>query len=109
LTGNLINAASTLTCPHGGRIVTAAGSSAVRSDGQAVRTERDVFAVQGCPHRVAAKPDPCLAVRWSPPGEPVRVDGVAVLTDTTDGQCFGADLLPRGRPLVRTAQGVRCR
>lgn len=107
--GNVINATSALHCPHGGRIVTATASSAVRVDGQAVRTERDVFAVQGCPHRLSAKPDPCLTVRWSPPREAVLVDGVPVLLDSTDGQCFGADLLPRGRPIARAGEGVRCR
>lgn len=107
--GNVINATSALACPHGGPIVTAATSSAVRVDGQAVRTERDSFAVQGCPHSVDAKPDPCLTVRWSPPRGSVRVDGDPVLLDSTDGQCFGADLLPRGNPVVRTAEGVRCR
>lgn len=109
MTGNVINATSMLHCPHGGRIVTASASSAVRVDGQAVRTAEDVFAVLGCPHRVAGKPDPCLTVRWSPPREAVRIDGVPVLLDSTEGLCVGADLLPRGRPLMRTGEGVRCR
>ncbi|MER7082367.1 hypothetical protein SAMN02982929_02412 [Saccharopolyspora kobensis] len=100
--GNFIHASTALHCPHGGPVVAASAAAAVRVDGQPVRTAGDVFAVRGCPHVARGRPDPCLTVRWSPPRDAVLIDGVPVLLDSTDGQCFGADLLPRGRPVART-------
>jgi hypothetical protein len=108
--GNLVNATTTLRCQHGGRIIAAAASGAVRVDGQAVRTAGDVFTVRGCPRTVDGTPDPCITVRWSPERDSVLVDGVPVLLDSTDGQCFSAVLRPQGRPTARTdSRGVTCR
>ncbi|WP_243788586.1 hypothetical protein [Saccharopolyspora gloriosae] len=106
--GYLVNAATTLHCPHGGRVLAAAASASVRADGQPVRTTGDTFAVVGCPRTAGG--DPCVSVRWTPDRDAVRIDGVPVLLDSTDGQCFSADLRPQGAPVSRVdGQGVRCR
>ncbi|SFS96469.1 hypothetical protein [Saccharopolyspora flava] len=109
MTGKLIDATTALHCPHGGRISAASGSSAVRVDGRQARTAADVFTVIGCPLMINGHRDPCLTVRWNPPSQAVLVDGVPLLLDSTDGQCFGADLVPRGRPVVRGGSEVSSR
>lgn len=105
-TGNLVTAATAMHCPHGGRIVAAGGTGAVRADGQAVRTTGEAYAVLGCPYLA----HPCRTVRWTARRDVLLLDGVPALLDDTDGQCFSVDLRPRGAPVFRgDSRGVRCR
>ncbi|MGI5400823.1 hypothetical protein ACQEVG_15460 [Streptomyces sp. CA-135486] len=101
LSGNLVNGGSTISCPHGGRIVPAsAPSSGVRIDGYQVSTAADVFIVTGCHHTIDGVPHPCATVRWTPHRDSVLVDGSPVLLDSTSALCFSAALVPQGPPVV---------
>ncbi|MFE9727836.1 hypothetical protein ACFYQ5_30795 [Streptomyces sp. NPDC005794] len=108
--GTIVNAAATLTCPHGGRASAASAHAAVRLDGLPVHTASDAFVVTGCPHTVDGVPHPCTTVRWSPQRGGVLVDGVPVLLHTSAAQCFSAALVPQGPPVVDAARrGATCR
>ncbi|MFE3737062.1 hypothetical protein [Streptomyces sp. NPDC059134] len=108
LSGNLINTGFTISCPHGGRVTPASGtSSGVRLDGLPVPAATDTFGVTGCRHTVDRVPYPCVTVRWTPgPGDDaVRIDGSPVLLDTTSALCFSAALVPQGPPVVSPLSG----
>ncbi|MEU9120286.1 hypothetical protein AB0C96_10555 [Streptomyces sp. NPDC048506] len=102
--GNVVHGGSAIACPHGGRVVstTHGGAATVRIDGAPVATAADLFAVSGCTHTEAGRPQPCTSVRWTPGsgGQDVCVDGVPVLLDTTAAMCFSAGLVPQGPPVV---------
>ncbi|MFF9479731.1 hypothetical protein [Streptomyces sp. NPDC014733] len=96
------------------------GADAVRIDGAAVVTAVERFAVSGCAHTVAGRPQPCTGVRFLPDGGgggQVCVDGVPVLLETAAGMCFSAGLVPQGPPVIASAgrgrpggsEGVACR
>lgn len=111
----VVSAASTLRCPHGGRVVPATGehSRAVRVDGVPVATGADAFTVVGCPHTVAGRAQPCATVRWTTGGQHhgPRVDGSPLLLGSGEAWCLSAGLIPQGAPVVvpSTARGVTCR
>ncbi|MFF0062323.1 hypothetical protein ACFYRC_12340 [Streptomyces sp. NPDC005279] len=111
LSGNLVNGGSVISCPHGGRVVSAsAASSAVRIDGRPVPTAADVFAVSGCRHTVGDVPHPCATVRWTADHGGVVIDGRPVLLESTSALCFSAALVPQGPPVVAaSARGVSSR
>ncbi|MET7617796.1 hypothetical protein [Streptomyces sp. NPDC005408] len=111
LSGNLVNGGSTISCPHGGRVVPAsAPSSGVRIDGRPVPTAADVFTVSGCRHTVERVPHPCTTVRWTPDRGGVLIDSKPVLLESTPALCFSAALVPQGPPVVTaSARGVSSR
>ncbi|MFM9373414.1 hypothetical protein [Streptomyces sp. Da 82-17] len=104
MSGNLLGAGAVVGCPHGGRATAAPGNTAVRIDGAPVATAAHPFTVTGCPHTVDGVPSPCVTVRWTAGASGVTVDGVAVLLDTSAGQCFTAASVPQGPPVVHSAQ-----
>ncbi|WP_338015581.1 hypothetical protein [Streptomyces sp. CB03234] len=111
LSGNLVNGGTSISCPHGGRVVPAsAPSSGVRADGHPVPTAADVFTVIGCRHTTGGVPHPCATVRWTPARGGVLIDGSPVLLDTTPALCFSTALVPQGPPVViQAARGVSSR
>ncbi|MFD7121777.1 hypothetical protein [Streptomyces sp. NPDC056652] len=111
MSGNVVNGGSTISCPHGGRVVPAAArSSGVRVDGLPVPTATDVFTVSGCPHLIDGVPHPCVTVRWTPERGGVLIDGAPALLDSTSALCFSAALVPQGPPVVApVTRGVSSR
>ncbi len=103
--GNLFGTDTVITCPHGGRVraVTGLASDAVLLDGLPVATASGAWTVTGCTHTTGSAATPCTSVRWSPGRDGVRVDGVPVLLNSTDAECFSAGLLPQGPPVVLPA------
>lgn len=106
MTGNLVHGGAVISCPHGGRALSAGstgtGGGGVRIDGAPVATTADLFTVSGCPHTVGHRPVPCTSIRWTPTAgeDAVRVDGVPVLLDTAAAMCFSAGPVPQGPPVV---------
>ncbi|ORT60654.1 hypothetical protein BKD26_05295 [Streptomyces sp. CB03238] len=113
MSGNLVNGGTSISCPHGGRVVPASApsSSGVRADGHPVPTAADVFTVVGCRHTVGGVRHPCATVRWTPARGGVLIDGSPVLLDTTPALCFSAALVPQGPPVVAAgaSRGVSSR
>ncbi len=110
MSGNLLNTGVTLTCPHGGRAVAAAGLTGVLLDGQPVLTTATTFSVSGCQYTVGGRPQPCTSVRWRSDAAGVLIDGAAALSEGAAAECFTHDLIPQGKPHVAALQqGVVCR
>ncbi|SOD63451.1 hypothetical protein SAMN06297387_110183 [Streptomyces zhaozhouensis] len=109
----VLSSASTVRCPHGGRVLPGPERPhAVRVAGAAVLTVAETLAVSGCPWTVNGVPRPCRTVRWADPGPGgVRVGGAAVVLAGAAGQCYGADLAPQGPPTVVPGgrRGAECR
>jgi uncharacterized Zn-binding protein involved in type VI secretion len=110
LSGNLLYAGATISCPHGGRASAAAGLSGVLLDGMPVPTVGTTYPVTGCPYMVGGMPRPCTSVRWRAGTPSVLIDGVPALAEGCAAECFTDDLIPQGTPHVAAVQqGVVCR
>lgn len=110
MSGNLLHAGVTMTCPHGGRASTATGPSDVLLDGMPMLTLASIHPVSGCPHTVSGRPQPCTSIRWRTGTRSVLIDGMPALLENSAGECFTDELVPQGAPHVAAVQqGVVCR
>ncbi|GAU64941.1 putative hypothetical protein [Streptomyces sp. NBRC 110611] len=118
--GHIVHGGALISCPHGGRAISAGGAGTragvgaeVLIDGASVVTAAEVITVSGCPHSVDRRPRPCTTIRWPPDADDhaVRVDGVPVLltgsTGGATGMCFSADLVPQGPPVIASVHRGR--
>ena len=106
MAGNTITVASTLQCPHGGRVQIITANTRAAVDGSLIATLADTFVVTGCPFQIPATPpipSPCVAVQWIVPDTRVRVNGSPTLSQSSVGLCLSAAQLPQG--LVTVAGG----
>jgi hypothetical protein len=84
--------ASTMICPHGGRITAVASSAPTASGGPPRLRASDTFIIAGCPFIMGGMPSPCMSVQWmSGPTDPLDRRSV--------GLCFSAAHVPQG-PVV---------
>jgi hypothetical protein len=108
MAGPVLSVGSTLTCPHGAPAVPATGSSRVAVGGLPVVTVVDAIAVAGCPFTVPAgggsRPQPCVRLQWLVPAARVLVGGQPLVLATSEGECFSAEGIPAGAPVVTAAQ-----
>jgi outer membrane protein OmpA-like peptidoglycan-associated protein len=77
----LLTVASTLLCPHGGKIV-AASDSRAQAVGASVLRPGDTFTIEGCP-----LPTPCAALTWVGGTVHALVGGQPALTSGSLGLC----------------------
>ena len=106
---HLLTTASTLLCPHGGRVqATTSNTIATAPDASAfVLVESDVHAVVGCPFVLPGpKPSPCVRVEWTGGSATCDVDGVPALTAASVGQCKSPEGAPQGAAVVVATQTV---
>jgi uncharacterized Zn-binding protein involved in type VI secretion len=110
MSGNVLHAGATVTCPHGGTATARPAQSAVRVDGRECASLADLWTVTGCPFTVNGKPQPCTAVRWTGASACVTVDGSPVLLQGSPAQCHSAEQVPQGPHTVSVIQqGVTAR
>ncbi|WP_419993645.1 hypothetical protein [Streptomyces boninensis] len=93
--GALITDAAVISCPHGGR-AHAAGAGGLKLDGRPIATAATTYTVSGCRQR----PTPCTTVRFTPPRDGLRLDGVPLLLDSTPAVCLTAEGLAQGAATV---------
>jgi hypothetical protein len=100
----ILTTASTLLCPHGGRVILTTGNTRARIQGSPALLLTDLHAVVGCPFTVGTKPQPCVTVRWLVGAVQTRVDGIPVLLRNSVGLCLSAEQIPQGPPTVVQVQ-----
>jgi hypothetical protein len=102
-----LTVASSLTCPHAGRVSTVPSQVRVLAAGSPVLTQADLSTVAGCAFTIpTAKPSPCVTVRWTVAATRVLVQNTPVLTQVSTGLGTSPEQAPQG-PVVVTATQPR--
>jgi hypothetical protein len=104
MSGNLLHANATITCPHGGRVQVLPAQTRVLVSGQPAATLADVFTIVGCPFTAGNKPQPCVTVSWLSSAAQVVVSGTPALPQFATAQCRSAEGIPQGPPAVSVVQ-----
>ena len=102
--GDLLNASSTLMCPHGGMVTVSPANSSVTVGGGPVVLDSDTFTVGGCAFMIGPSPHPCLQVQWQKTVQRADVDGSKALAQDSVGMCKAADGAVQGAVLVQATQ-----
>ncbi len=92
----LLNASSTLMCPHGGTVSITTSHSKVKGGGDFLVLSSDTFQIAGCPFTLGIVPHPCVLVQWVQPAARSQVESNATLTEASVGLCVAADQTPQG-------------
>lgn len=104
----VLTTASTVLCPHGGTVSLSTSNAVAKADGAPMLLLTDQHTVSGCPFQVPAgpstKPQPCVTVRWTVGATATKVNGTAVLLQTSVGLCYSAEQIPQGPPVVANVQ-----
>lgn len=102
---NLLTTASTITCPHGGKLTLSSSNSKVFADGALVLLESDIHTVSGCPFTLPGpKSSPCVRVEWSRGSSTASVNATPVLTQSSVGNCFSPEKAPQGVAVIVNTQ-----
>lgn len=99
MAASVIVLGSGMACPHAGSVTFVTANPRVRIAGQAVATLNDVTVIAGC-----LEADPCSRVQWLTGAIRVRASGVPVLLATSQSQCVSLAGVPKGPPVLVTAQ-----
>jgi hypothetical protein len=99
----LLNTASTLSCPHGGKVTGVPSSGRVSADGAPLLLATDTFMVAGCPF-VPVTPHPCVLVQWQLPAQRSTSGKIQTLTEASVGFCMAADGAIQGPVIVQATQ-----
>jgi hypothetical protein len=103
--GSLVQVGATAMCPHGGSVSIVSSNTRVKLNGQAAATMSDTFTIAGCSFTIPpSKPQPCMTVKWLMPALRVKVNGQAVVLQTSTGLCQTGEQIPQGPPNVVSAQ-----
>jgi hypothetical protein len=104
VSGFILDANTTIQCPHGGTVTTKPGKTQVTLAGNAVYVLDDfpapVPAISGCSFVVATVPSPCMFLQWQAPATKVQVGRSPVLLSSSVALCLNAAQVPQGSALV---------
>ncbi len=108
VSGNTLNIASTLMCPHGGSVQIITSNTRVKVAGAPAALATDQFVVAGCPFQipvgVGTVPSPCLTVRWIMMDMRARVNSTPTLSQSSVGLCQNAMQVPQGTVIIANTQ-----
>jgi len=104
--GAVLTTASTLLCPHGGRVLATSTNALATAQGAALLLATDMLAVVGCPFAVGPKSQPCVTVRWLGGSTQAAVGGTPMVLQSSVGLCFSAEQAPQGAVVVVQAQAT---
>ncbi|MEM9446419.1 MAG: hypothetical protein AAGA18_13830 [Verrucomicrobiota bacterium] len=96
----LLTTASTVMCPHGGKVVFSSSKSKVKASEASLLLENETHQVVGCPFTVGSKYSPCVSVKWSGGASKVKVGKYALLTEASMGKCENAEKAFQGTAVV---------
>ena len=100
----LLNADSTLMCPHGGTVQIISSNTHTQVGGAFAALASDTFIIAGCPFMLGTVPSPCVQVNWVQPAARSQVGGNATLTEASVGLCVAATQAPQGTVMIVAAQ-----
>jgi len=95
----ILDAGTTITCPHGGRVTVAPRATRVSLAGKPPLLVDDTAVIAACPF-VAGAPSPCLSVRWVMPATRVTVESSPVLLSSSIALCLNVANAPQGTALL---------
>ena len=105
MSGNSLNTASSLQCPHGGVVQIASGNTTTKAGGAPMVTAGDSYTISGCPFQLPGPtPSPCIEVQWLVPDTRVKVQGNAGLSASSSGICLNAAKTPQGPVSILNTQ-----
>jgi hypothetical protein len=77
----------------------------VKLSGNFALLSTDVMTIAGCAFTLPGpKPSPCVTIQWSGPAQKVKVNGTAVLLQTSVGLCKSPEGAPQGPATVSGVQ-----
>jgi len=102
----LLTAASTLMCPHGGSV--SAVTAGPRPSAEApILLVSDTYTVSGCSFTLpSGVPDPCVMVVWISPDVMTSASAGPSLSISSTGLCISALGAPAGAPMVVATQAM---
>jgi hypothetical protein len=100
MAGYVLDAGTSITCPHGGQGTAVPRVSRVTVGGKPPLLADDVVTIAGCALNISGAPSPCLRVQWTMPATRVSVEGGAVLISSSVGLCLNAASAPQGTVLL---------
>lgn len=98
--GLVLDAGTTIACPHGGQVTVAPRSTRVTLGGKPPLLVDDIATVAGCAFNISGAPSPCVRVQWLMPATRMTVEGSPVLLSTSIGLCVSAAGVPQGPAIV---------
>jgi hypothetical protein len=105
--GQMLTAASSLLCPHGGTVQIVPAAQVTMAAGSPVATTDATFTVVGCPFMlptVPPIPSPCVTIQWQLTDSKVKAVGAATLSTTSQGLCMSAAQCPQGPVSISSTQ-----
>ncbi|HEV3037634.1 MAG TPA: hypothetical protein VHA33_07610 [Candidatus Angelobacter sp.] len=102
--GKLLNASSTMMCPHGGTVNVVTSNTKTKAGGDYALRSSDTFLIAGCPFMIGPNPHPCMQVQWVQTALKSTAMGDPTLTDESTGLCVAADKAPQGAVQIVVTQ-----
>jgi hypothetical protein len=99
----LLNASSTLMCPHGGQVSIITSNARVKGGGDFLVRASDTFTISGCPFNPGTA-HPCVMVNWVQPAARSKAVQNPTLTESSVGLCVAADQAVQGTVMVVNTQ-----
>ena len=110
MTVPFVTTSSTILCTHGGTVNLSTENSTVSADSASVVLEGDEHSLSGCPFQVplesgtGMRPEPCIKVKWQAGSSQCKIDGKAVLLQTSVGLCYNAKEMVQGTATIASTQ-----
>lgn len=106
---NISDQNATILCPHAAQAQAVPTSTRVKLSGATPLAKDDTFTISGCPFTLPpGTPSPCIQIQWLTATVRVKVEGKALLLDSSSGLCKAATGAPQGPPnIVLTQRRVR--
>ena len=100
----LLNASSTLMCPHGGQVQIITSNTKAKGGGDFLARSSDTFLISGCAFAIGPTPHPCVQVQWVQPVVKSKAGGDFNLNEQSVGLCVAADQAAQGTVMVVNTQ-----
>jgi len=104
MAGGTLTTASSLTCPHGGKVIIVAART-VTAGGAPIVNADDSAQVVGCVFTLPGPtPSPCLTVQWVLPDGRASVGGGKTLSQGSVGLCKAGTGAVQGPVIISATQ-----
>ncbi len=105
MAGKYLTELSTIMCPHGGQAILRTGNSNVSAVKGNVLLESDEHKVAGCAFTIPpSKPSPCITIKWKAGTQEGTIDGTAILTASSVGECYSGENAMQGTAIIANTQ-----